>query len=413
MGVYICTSDKLMSISYEILHISRWTTFCSAAVNGFSSTSSSLAGAVCSWWVWNGFLSGLEFILYPKIVFTIFLVASITCALLIPRQETSSSVSLPLRKQRWSWRMQSVLRSLIYMFLLGLQRSAIASRGGGGADLRGIPWRGDFGFSWDIIDYRRAPNHRSCGGAQASELRFYADLEGTILISPMGATITGTGGGSRETPQNLFDGTVNTKMCCRITNVKILFPSAVRARSYRYVTANDVPCRDPAQWTMQNLDESGSYSNDDDHVSDIVSDTVALGRRTRTRAFPLSHAPALRPMPPVYGVKWIIDDYNTVCTRSQLGGNLDPAFFYGHASELRFYSDRQGSAQVFVPSSAVVTGSGNINGAEHLTNLFDNNLNTKTCCRFDFVQVTFTTPITFNSYKYGTAYDFQCRDPNR
>lgn len=56
------------------------------------------------------------------------------------------------------------------------------------------------------------------------------------------------GGGS---PGNAFDGDTNTKVCCKAHPVVVEFPNPTPIDAYSFTTGNDVPARDPVQWTLE------------------------------------------------------------------------------------------------------------------------------------------------------------------
>jgi len=97
-----------------------------------------------------------------------------------------------------------------------------------------------------------APNPTTCNSndyySQMAELTLF-DNNVTHTLNILSATAVGDT--TFEGVANLFDGNVNTKACCKLTEVAVTLNTPVSMTSYQYMTGNDGPCRDPEIWTME------------------------------------------------------------------------------------------------------------------------------------------------------------------
>jgi len=141
-------------------------------------------------------------------------------------------------------------------------------------------------IKWYITDI----NSMSASMTQISEL--YLQNNGST-ITWGSATITNPEGSNpgSESPPNLIDGSINTKVLDfnvdqgggSIFIIDAGVGNLFDFNSYYYVTGNDTPARDPISWTIEGSNDGTNYT-----VLHTVSNaTITSSRRANTQTFTL------------------------------------------------------------------------------------------------------------------------------
>ena len=115
----------------------------------------------------------------------------------------------------------------------------------------GTPTALPYGTEWKYFKFQVDAVRGS--GLQFSELKFRKDgspVDMTDCIASTGTTR------NAERAQYALDGNIFTKYCCSLQALTIACPTGRDVDQFTFSTANDIPARDPVQWTLFSSVES-------------------------------------------------------------------------------------------------------------------------------------------------------------
>ena len=150
-------------------------------------------------------------------------------------------------------------------------------------------------LKWNILKRKGPDDYASymTNWVQASEFNVY-DAQNNKIPWPENTIVTASiSGKEEESPSKLIDGdistkwAVDTKLKTQEVNIDVIFtlPEKIPFTQYTYVTANDVPKRDPSSWKLyESLDAGESWIVLDRRTDIEVTDD----RKTETSKFAIN-----------------------------------------------------------------------------------------------------------------------------
>ena len=259
------------------------------------------------------------------------------------------------------------------------------------------PWEGFQGIEMYVDE---TTNNDVCGCSLA-ELQVYKDEAGLMPIHyPLS---------SARTPSAVFDGSIDTYQDPSSANrrFELFFTRKTRIRSYRYVSGPTDSCHLPKKWSFSEM-IVGQNSTQLDYIKDGNSPLFGADART-SRVFTLPGVEPMNSLPNITGVSLFV---RLPRTAADMPGNSCGTFFDVKGGVK--VGDLQLFADAFALEAIDLSKVSRIFPRTKSETSFDNDPQTAT----EFtpgrqtLQIFFSEPVTFGSYRFIRHAGNACLDPD-